>query len=219
MKLLTDSNPKLAKGESKGYLSFILHLAPASLSGHNVCPSSSEECRKLCLNTAGRGRFTRTQEARIRKTKLFFEDRWTFLRDLHSDMWAGVRKAKRLGLIPVFRLNGTSDIRWEVIFPELFVDFRDYQFYDYTKLSNRRNLPDNYHLTFSESETNGDKVVTAFENGMNVATVFHTVPEEYNGRIVINGDEHDLRFLDPKGVYVGLKAKGLAKKSMGEFVK
>jgi hypothetical protein len=58
----------------------------------------------------------------------------------------------------------------------------------------------------------------ALSNGMNVAAVFHKVPETYLGRTVINGDETDLRFLDPKGVIVGLKAKGKAKKDTTGFV-
>lgn len=220
MKLLTDSNPKLLKGMKFGYLPFILHLAPYTLSGHNVCPASSPECRKLCLNTAGRGRFDKTQAARIRKTQYFFGNRSRFLWDLVRDIQAGIRKARKLGLIPCFRLNGTSDIRWEVVFPDLFEQFSYVQFYDYTKLVNRRNLPDNYHLTFSLSENNGDVIDTVFRNGMNVAAVFKNIPEVYRGRKVIVGDEHDLRFLDPKGVYVGLTAKGEAKKvETGGFVK
>jgi hypothetical protein len=36
---------------------------------------------------------------------------------------------------------------------------------------------------------------------------------------VFNGDESDLRFLDPQGVIVGLYAKGKAKKDTSGFVK
>ena len=76
MKLLTTGNPKLMKGEKKGYLSFVLHLAPADLSGYNVCPMASDGCRAACLNTAGRGGIFKPgtttnaiQDARIRKTR------------------------------------------------------------------------------------------------------------------------------------------------------
>lgn len=216
MKLLTTGNPKLLKGEALGYLSFILHLAPADLSGYNVCPGSSEGCRKVCLNTAGRGRFTKTQDARIRKTIMFFEERDKFLSQLVKEVRAGIKRAHKLGMIPCFRLNGTSDIRWENL--GILEQFPDTRFYDYTKLSNRKNLPANYYLTFSLSEDNAAEADEAFRAGMNVAVVFKKVPTEWNGRPVVNGDEHDLRFLDPKGVYVGLKAKGKAKKVSTSFV-
>jgi len=45
------------------------------------------------------------------------------------------------------------------------------------------------------------------------------MPETYNGLPVFNGDESDLRFLDPQGVIVGLYAKGKAKKDTSGFVK
>lgn len=213
MKLLTVGNPKLVKGESKGFLSFILHLAPASLSGYNVCPSASNGCAAACLNTAGRGGiFPAIQEARIRKTRWFFEDRETFLAQLVKDIKAGIKLAHKRGLTPVFRLNGTSDIRWENY--GIIQQFPDVQFYDYTKLANRRDLPPNYHLTFSRSESN-DLVLPNIAH--NIAVVFDTpkgkaLPTTWNGRPVIDGDETDLRFLDPTGVIVGLRGKGKARK-------
>src|SRR4051812_18854840 len=115
MKLLTAANVKTMKGESLGYLTAILHLAPARLSGFNTCPMASKGCAAACLNTAGRGRFTRTQEARIRKTREFFNQREQFVALLVKDILALVRRAARQNLVPVIRLNGTSDIRWETV--------------------------------------------------------------------------------------------------------
>jgi len=114
------------------------------------------------------GKFSNVQDARIAKTKLFFEDRVTFLDKLVKEIQAAVKSSKKAGLIPVFRLNGTSDIRWENIpvrgYRNLFQLFPDIQFYDYTKHSNRKNIPDNYHLTFSRSETNEDQILTVTYN-------------------------------------------------------
>ena len=45
------------------------------------------------------------------------------------------------------------------------------------------------------------------------------MPVDYLGLPVFNGDESDLRFLDPKQVIVGLYAKGKAKKDETGFVK
>ena len=222
MKLLTIGNTKTTKGEAKGYLTFIMHLAPSTLSGYNTCPMASAGCASACLNTAGRGRFTATQEARIRKTRWFFEDRDGFMVQLVKDIQAAIRKADREGMTPVFRLNGTSDIRWESVAVEGFRNvmemFPNTQFYDYTKLTNRRDIPANYHLTFSRSETNEiDALRMLTEQGMNVAVVFDTLPEKWAGVKVIDGTETDLRFLDEKCVIVGLVAKGKAKKDTSGF--
>jgi len=222
VKLLTLGNTKTVKGEAMGYQTYIMHLAPSTLSGYNTCPMASEGCASACLNTAGRGRFTAIQEARIRKTKWFFEDRESFMDQLVKDIYAAIRKAKREGFTPVFRLNGTSDIRWETVrvgaFDNIMDMFQSVQFYDYTKLPNRRNVPSNYHLTFSRSESNELDALRILANGvMNVAVVFDTLPTKWAGVKVIDGTETDLRFLDEQGVVVGLVAKGKAKKDNSGF--
>jgi len=224
-KLLSTANPKIQKGTKLGYLSFILHLAPAKLSGHNTCPKATAGCEAACLNTAGRGGMFRKgettnviQKARIRKTVQYFEQRDTFLADLEADIRKGIKMAAKLGLTPVFRLNGTSDLsveKWG-----LFEKFPTVQFYDYTKILGRKvSQFANYHLTFSAADGNDADVVKAIAQGMNIAMVFDKLPETYMGVEVINADDTDLRFLDKKGVIAGLKAKGRAKKDTSGFVK
>jgi hypothetical protein len=230
MTLLTVGNPKLMKGQKKGYLSSVLHLAPADLSGKNTCPKATAGCKAACLNTAGRGGIFKKgettnviQQARIRKTKYFFDRRQDFLNELTTEIVKTIAKAEKQGLIPVFRLNGTSDISWEKYEvsngKNIFQMFPEVQFYDYTKVRNRKVAHlNNYHLTFSKADGNDMDVRLVAAAGMNVAAVFDKLPESYIGRPVINGDETDLRFLDPKGVIVGLKAKGKAKKDTTGFV-
>ena len=231
MKLLSTANPKIQKGSKLGYLSFSLHLAPATLSGKETCPKRTAGCTAACLNTAGcggmfkRGENTNIiQQARIRKTKYFFEDRVGFMKDLIKDIELGIKQAAKLGLTPVFRLNGTSDLAWEkYAVPgarNIFDLFPTVTFYDYTKVLGRKvsDIP-NYDLTFSAADGNQQDVVDAIIQGMNVAMVFDKVPAEYMGRPVIDADEHDLRFLDPRGVIAGLKAKGRAKKDTSGFVR
>lgn len=230
MKLLTVGNTKTVKGEKKGYQTFILHLAPASLSGHNVCPMSSAGCRAACLNTAGKGKFDSVQNARIKKTQWFFVDREHFMKQLVKDIRSAIKSATKKGFIPVFRLNGTSDIRWETVevfdngkkdvilglYPNIMSLFPDIKFYDYTKLSNRKDVPSNYHITFSRSEEN-EKVLATIKH--NIAVVFGgDLPETYLGRKVVSGDDDDLRFLDEPNVVVGLSMKGMAKKDVSGFV-
>jgi hypothetical protein len=240
MKLLSTGNPKVLKGLKEGFNTYILHLAPASLSGFNTCPKATEGCKAACLNTAGRGGMfkkgatTNTiQEARIRKTAFFFEERAGFMEWLVADIKLAIKQSAKKGLIPVFRLNGTSDLSWEKyeiirdgkLYRNIFAAFPDVQFYDYTKVLGRKtsNIK-NYHLTFSAADGNDNDVAKAINQGYNIATVFGIkktlpMPEEYMGLPVFNGDESDLRFLDPKGVVVGLYAKGKAKKDESGFVK
>jgi hypothetical protein len=224
-KLLSTANPKIQKGTKMGYLSFILHLAPSDLSGKNTCPKATKGCIAACLNTAGRGGMFKRgentnmiQKARIRKTQYFFNDRAEFMADLVSDINKAIRFAERKGLTPVFRLNGTSDLSWEKYTAaygmNIFELFPNVQFYDYTKVLGRKvkHIP-NYHLTFSKADGNDSDVAEALMQGMSVVAVYDAIPEG-----VPSADETDLRFLDPKGIMLGLKAKGRAKKDYSGFV-
>jgi hypothetical protein len=226
--LLGTQNAKTSKGEDLGYLTGILYLAPARISipygGKNICPYASQGCELSCLFTAGHGKFTSTQQSRIAKTLCYLNDKDDFFNQLRASIEFVARKAKREGLTPCFRLNGTSDIGWHKT--GIFDEYPDYQFYDYTKGMNRcfEKMPKNYHLTFSRSESNEIQVERVInETSINVAAVFNTkkgkdLPKTYMGRTVIDADLHDLRFLDPKGVICGLRAKGDGKKDNTGFV-
>jgi hypothetical protein len=228
MKLLTTSNTKIKKGEKMGFMTFGIHLAPAKLSGFNVCPSASAGCAAACLNTAGMGVFSNVQQSRIEKTKLFFSDKSAFMSQLVKEITSAIKKSIKSGMVPCFRLNLTSDMAWEKIKLDgltIFERFPDVQFYDYTKVVSRMSaflageLPSNYHLTFSRSENNDLAVQAILASGGNVAAVFRkALPSEWNGKPVVSGDQSDLRFKDSQGVVVGLVEKGLAKKDKSGFV-
>jgi hypothetical protein len=236
-----DANAKTVKGQKQGYMTAILYLAPSDLSGFQVCPTASPGCRAACLNTAGRGAFNATQAARIRKTLSYFSDRPAFMAQLHKEIGAFVKRAGRKGLTPCVRLNGTSDIPFERV--PVVVDWQGeqwthrnimaaypaLQFYDYTKRANRRDLPANYHLTFSHAEDNARQAFEVLNRGDNVAVVYRrdlpsrdrvgTTFAQSCHAPVIDGSETDLRFLDPKGVIVGLCAKGKARYDETGFVR
>ena len=228
--LLTAGNAKIVKGEKLGYLTKGLHLAPADLSGYEACRWRSKGCTMACLNTAGRGRMERTQDSRIAKTKLFFEQKLDFLDKVAKEITSSIKSAVKKEMTAVFRLNLTSDLEWETIEDRqgetLFQKFADTNFYDYTKSFGRMakflngGLPSNYHLTFSRSEHNDKLCEMVLEMGGNVAVVFRDqLPKTWKGFEVINGDENDLRFRDKQGGYiVGLIEKGLAKQDETGFV-
>lgn len=224
MEILTTKNLKTLKGEKFGYDTGLLHLAPFTLSGKNVCPKASNGCAKACLNTSGHGRYQRTQKARLNRTLLMFNDPELFHQKIVKDIETIVRRAKKHGNIPAIRMNGTSDLpKLDYKYANLFPNV---QFYGYTKILKtlkRNDIPKNLDLTFSRSETNWNECLEALELGFNVAVVFNKIPNTYFGYKVINGEESDLRFLDGtgedgKGLIVGLTAKGRAKHDTTNFV-
>ncbi|RWP18880.1 MAG: hypothetical protein EOR00_09600 [Mesorhizobium sp.] len=239
--ILAGLNAKTVKGDDV-YVTAIMYLAPAaqSLMG-NVCPMAvMAGCEMGCLSKAGRaGIFSSIVNSRIAKTQRYFADRAAFMAELHRDIAAFVRWCAKHGVKPAVRLNGTSDIQWEVAHPvagfkSIFEAFPEVQFYDYTKVYKRayRSLPANYSLTLSYSEANpayADAVLTAArETGSNIAVVYRTKAlrnaevTKSTGRFVhrevIDGDETDMRFLDPRRVVIGLYAKGPAKRDTSGFV-
>jgi hypothetical protein len=228
MSLLNSGNSKTRKGEKKGFTTYGLHLAPANLSGFNVCKDASSGCAAACLNTAGRGAMSSVQKARVKKTLFFFKDKQNFLAELWVEVAKSIKSAARKGMTPCFRLNLTSDLPWEKIKfngQNIFEAFPSVTFYDYTKSPERMTaflngeMPANYHLTFSRSESNGALALAFLKSGGNVAMVFRkTLPASYFGHEVVDGDETDLRFLDGTGKIIGLKEKGLAKQDETGFV-
>ena len=224
--LSVNSNPKIDKSNkvSEKYWSCIMHLRPVST---KICPYQDiAKCKSACLNTAGLGGvYPNIQKARQKKTDLFLNDRDEFMQQLVKDINTFIRACKRKDKKPAIRLNGTSDIQWEYIeidgHENIFTMFPDVQFYDYTKIPTRKidHIP-NYHLTWSYSEAN-DKYAKMFDKvPNNKAVVFKNkiLPSMFKGLKVIDGDTHDMRFLDEPNSVVGLKAKGKARQDKSGFV-
>ena len=219
------SQTKMAKGEKFGYKTAILHLAPFTLSGKNVCPKASKECVKACLNTSGRGMMHSVQKARLNKTNYFWTNRNGFLWDLSKEIEQLKKRAAGQGFKFAVRLNGTSDLAWHKFkidggstIHELHPDV---QFYEYTKVPSYLNHDvKNLNVTFSDSGRNDSDIRAAIASGHNVAVVFaDRLPKKWKGKKVIDGDRHDLRFLDPSGVIIGLIAKGAGRKINNKFIK
>ena len=225
--LLTTS-AKIEKSDaySDEFKTSIMYALPAMQSGHNAC-SDAGVCANACIDTTGR--MPMVKAAREYRSNLFYDNRAKFGAKLIAETEDNIRRNDKKGLRTAERLNGTTDYAWEHIrfdgltMPERFPNV---QFYDYTKSVKRARqhangqMPSNYHVTFSRSELTPDSLVSELvESGQNVAVVFDAIPETWLGLEVINGDEHDLRFLDRSGVVVGLKAKGpKAKKDVAGFV-
>ena len=239
MERLLKTNKKLEKrfGRASEYLVTGLSLAPASLSGHNVCEWKTPGCTAACvMHFAGRRVMPVVRERAKRITRWLFADRVAFETQLRVDIVAHARKCHKSGLKPAVRLNVGSDLDWLHIVAE----FPGVSFYDYTKSAARMidyisgRLPGNYQLTFSDSERADPRFLRrVIESGNNVARVFDVEYHPQSGKIgklpktacidglwtrVIDGDRHDVRLrrVDGRGVIVGLRLKGSnAAKSRG----
>ena len=164
--ILGFDNAKTIKGEKYNYQTAIIYMASHKQSGFNVCAEASKQCSNDCLFFSGYGAFKFTQEARIKKTKRYFEERKNFMNQLKHEINLFVKRSKKNNITPCVRLNGTSDLPYEF------------------------------------------QVIEALQNGANVSVVFEKhLPKTWNGYEVINGDKHDLRFLDKSNVIVGLTHK------------
>ena len=226
---------KTVKGNRGGvYITGIMYLIPWKHGKVNLCPMAKQAgCLDGCLVTAGRGIMSNVAAGRQRKTDWFCNDRAGFMAQLVKDCEGLIRYCGKRDVKPALRLNGTSDIRFERIpverggvkFKHIFAAFPEIEFYDYTKIANRDiSGIDNYSLTFSYSGANAayqKQVAIAQEKQMNIAVVWRkkeNIPTRFLGRAVVDGDETDMRFLDPAGVIVALYAKGKAKKDSTGFV-
>ena len=211
-------------------MTYSLYLAPAKMSGYEVCPMRSKECTALCLNESGMNKMVQKKkgdvinQSRIKKTKLFFEHREFFVSWLCDEIRSAKNKADKLGYKFSVRLNNTSDISPEMFykknvygfFENVLQIFPKIKFYDYSKVYRRIELTKkykNYDLTFSFSGTNFDECIMALNNKVRVAVVFKNVlPKKFWGYKVIDGDAYDMRYRDKKNVIVGLKFKSVRKK-------
>lgn len=214
MKIFGTQNAKTTKGEPLGYRTLIRYLAPSDISGTNVCPNAGA-CRQVCLYFAGRGGMDATQKARIAKTRHRLERSLEHLHWAAEEIEAALKSAKKAGLKLAVRANGTSDLVGDSV--ALALKFPDVQFYDYTKIVAATRVygaVKNLHWTLSyDPETVPESVCReALQRGTNVAVVCSgEMPAEVWGYPTLDGDAHDLRFLDAPGHVVALKAKGPAR--------
>lgn len=241
--LSLDTNPKTVKGQKYGFKTAVLYMAPSDLSGVNLCPMAKiAACEGPCLNTAGNPAYAPGKaKGRLNKARYFLADRDGFINQLVREIARFVQRTRADGSIPLVRLNGTTDIRWERlpvtldertacmvgavpgVYPDIMALFPDVQFYDYTKIANRKDIPANYDLTFSYSGTPAfaPYVAQARAAGMRLAVVFRdkkSIPSTFLGMQCVDGDDSDIRHLDPQGVVVALYAKGRAKTDTSGFV-
>lgn len=215
--LITTKQFKLDKSLDYGWTTAGLNLAPANeaalLTGRtdlpNLCPKAGA-CREMCLSKTGMNQMPTHASTRVKRT-LQLLDHWD---ETIAQLTAEIARAsKRVGPRFAFRPNLLSD--QPRLAHQLAEALPHVQFYDYTKLPKPwlRTRP-NYHLTFSASERSSWSDVTeCLDHRINVAMVFDRtkrspLPARYRGIPVIDGDQHDLRFLDPTPAIVGLRFKG-----------
>jgi hypothetical protein len=215
------TNAKTAKNSIE---TLILYLAPFTQNskGINLCPKATAGCAAACLFTAGRGAFSNVAQSRINRTEYYLHDRKAFLAQLAKEVNSQAKKVPTLAV----RLNGTSDIKLVEMLTLTHDIAPNVVFYDYTKIpskaGNRKTTQGHdYIVTYSFNEGK-DAIPNALEvlnRGGNVAVVFRKeLPDTFLGYPVIDGDQSDIMMLYNRGVILGLKAKGKAKKDTTGFV-
>ena len=232
-RIFSVDNPKAIKALKLGWMNGIHYMAPYRLAGEgNLCGDASPGCIEICLGTTSGAAvyYPSVIQSRIAKARRFMKDRKAYLRDVWRAIKSAMKQALSAALKLCIRPNGSTDIPWEAIRDEsgmtMMEAFPSVQFTDYTKSFKRAmahargKLPPNYHLTFSRSETNEAQCIEVLRAGGNVAVVFAGPrPTNWQGFPTIDGDAHDLRHLDGRGVVVALSPKGnKAKKDQSGFV-
>lgn len=215
------NSPKLEKSLKQNVMTYGVYFAPHTVSGYNVCPQSSN-CCKYCLHGSGRNKLELLShkeggpitKSRIKKTKLFFEDKETFMQLLIHEIIQAKKKAEAAGMKFAIRLNCTSDIDLEQFTlggKNILQLFPDTQFYNYTKVLEHIRLSEkygNYDITYSFSGENWDECEVLLKKGYRVAVVFEDIlPAEFRGYPVIDANEYNARFLDDGGIICGLTYK------------
>lgn len=233
MNLLSKSNFKLNKSYKFGYITYGLALAPNNQSGRNVCPHATPGCIKACnLWFSGHMVMKQVRSAMIARTNLFFDNRNLFMNKLYKELSLLDKLAKKNNMGAAVRLNTASDLMWEKLDKNLFSEFSEIKFYDYTKSINRvinqgsSSFPANYFLTYSYNEkSNIDKVKTLLKSGNNVAFVTDLEYNKNTGYMekcpefltignkeyyTTDGDKNDLRLpdFDGRGRAIILRFKG-----------
>lgn len=203
-------------------LVYTIYFAPAKSSGYEVCGGRTKECTAACLNMSGHNRMDAKREkinqSRIKKTKLFFEEKEFTVRWIIQEIRNGIKKAALHGYKFSVRLNNTSDISPEDFYIvennvklNLLQLFPGITFYDYTKIPGRIELLTkypNYDLTFSFNGENMDICEAMLRRNVRIAIVFNGVlPDTFMGHPVINGDLYDMRYKDDRNVITGLHYK------------
>jgi hypothetical protein len=166
-------------------------------------------------------------ESRIAKTEYYLRDKKSFIMQLAKEIYTKYKTARRQKNKIAFRLNGTSDIDFIYLLKKyakldisMLADWA--VFYDYTKILGKvqkyRKHP-NYFLTFSRAEDNESAAGAALALGATVSVVFRDkLPKYWHGYPVLDGDASDIVMVYNRGVVLGLKAKGEAKKDTSGFV-
>jgi len=227
MKLLDTraTNTKVKKTQKKPNSHFTKPIRMASLSmmpDHIICAGSKAAgCMDACLKEAGLAAvYDSVNISRQAKTDYWHADQTGFLDQLTRELRNFKKLCDKQNVQGVVRLNVLSDIPFET--HDIPQQFPDLFFYDYTKRAIRLGeTPDNYRLMFSYSDRPQyqKQVAAALPSGVPIAVVFkNSMPREYLGRPVIDGDLSDLDNVTAGPVVVGLTAKGPALHDDSGFV-
>jgi hypothetical protein len=226
---LFSSSAKTAKSIKLGYATAVVYLHPHTSSGlleTNLCKYSTKQCREACLVHSGRMWMKAPTKARTWKTELYTQApvlyRLLALYEANRLKYRAQAEGLKFGV----RMDGTSDTG-ELLHLYRVFERLGIKCWDYTKDFKRASYLE-YRELFTYSHSGSDaserNCLELLDMGSTVSVVFRVgrnenLPKMHWGYRVIDGDEHDLRFLDPPRRIVGLRLKGTnqSKGAAGKF--
>lgn len=226
---------KAVKAQEYGYLNAIHYMSPHEIAGvGNLCPWATPSCKRICLgyhsgqasmvaNSADTNSKNNVRRSRDTKARQYMLERRRYMAEVVRQAARVIRKASEKGFLAALRFNGSTDLVGEAV--NLAHTFPTVKVNEYTKsfkfaMANALGEhPSNLRVCFSRTEENEDDAIKILENGGLVSVVFaKTLPRTWGGFPVVDGDRHDLLHLWPRGVVIGLKAKGSARGDTSGFV-
>jgi hypothetical protein len=178
----------------------------------NVCPHSTPGCRGACLVHSGRLGMAPSIRAMLARNALYSGYNDAFWELVVDEVGRHKRRVERKGARLVVRLDGTSQINILEKAPHIVESFPEVIFQDYLKGPYKTGwvAPNRYQVA---SATEKDTAVTIKGRGNVVFPVDikrgDPLPHKFMGRSVVNGDKHDLRFMDDQSnMAVLVRAKG-----------
>ena len=226
-KVLTTSQTKLdkANGASTGFINRGLTLATSREaaafigSWFDACIGATEACRMACVGSrTGQGRLASSAIARIGRTIALFGATLEFWARYDVEIERELKRAMKKGLRLAIRDNVASDhahvaARSKAKHPTV-------EHYDYTAITSNMRRDDGVRRVYSLKDGAQRRVLAKrmLADGHGVAVVFaasarrkEALPKTWAGVPVIDGDLHDLWFLQApqSGPFVvGLRVKG-----------
>ena len=115
-----DTNTKIVKNQKLGFLTGIIHMAPADVSGYELCTHYKQAgCKDACLVSSGRGCMGPVEMSRLRKSWFYKEYRKEFESLLRKELGLEFHRTPHSGALSYFKSDiflpsDTAGFEWNI---------------------------------------------------------------------------------------------------------